>query len=616
MTIAASWDVDIASRWAIAMAEEFAGKGANMALGPGIGIARVPTAGRNFEYLCGEDPILGAKLVQPVVKGFQENGIMANAKHYINNEIETERMEVSANVDERTRFELYYPPFQAAVEAGVLSIMCSYNRINGIYACENPETLAHLRDIMGFEGWVISDWGAVHSTTPSIRAGLDVEMPYAYFYSPENLTFAMNDQSINMNDIDTSVARILSAMDALHWLDDTNKNNKKSAVKDDSLITKNVTSDAHNQLAREFASQSTVLVKNENHLLPLNINSLGECIAVIGDETIVSGDGSGSVVPPYIITTVQGIQNVIDAHATSPMLKIEVRYHDGKDIDSAVILAKQCSYTIVKASAYSTEGIDRSTLSLGDSQDQLISQIAIANPGNVVVVLNIPGAVLMPWIDQVHAVVIPFLPGQEAGNALADILFGKVNPSGRLPITIPNKDNEIAFTPEQYPGTGTPPQASYSEQLYIGYRWYDANNITPVFPFGHGLSYTQFSYSNLEVKTLVDLTTKNKFFLKDLMNMLTIQFSIQNIGSINGAEVPQLYLSYPINAQEPIRQLRAFSKIQVNAGTNESVTFSLTNRDIAIWNSNYHKWEMVPGMYTIYIGASSRDLRLEGQFTL
>jgi beta-glucosidase len=409
LTIAASWDTDLLYRWATAVAEEFAGKGANMALAPGIGIARVPTAGRNFEYLCGEDPILGAILVQPIVKGLQDNGIIADAKHYVNNEIESHRMLVSANVDERTRFELYYPPFQGAVDAGVLTVMCAYNRINDVYACNNEETLSHLRNVMGFKGWVVSDWTATKSTIGSLKAGMDMEMPYGIFYRAVNLEAKLAQGEITMEQIDRSVFRILNAMDKVGLFTRTPSGDP----------TANVTSEAHNQLAREIAAKSIVLLKNTNNLLPLQKESLGSCIAVFGDQSTVSGGGSGHVNPAYVISPAQGLTNALMG------TDVKVLYNDGSDLNAASDMAKQCSVAVVVVATSSSEGSDRDNLSFGGNQDKLVSTIAAVN-SNTVVIMNAPGAVLMPWINEVPAALMAFMPGQEAGNTFADVLFGFV----------------------------------------------------------------------------------------------------------------------------------------------------------------------------------------------
>lgn len=604
MTLAASWDEDLLGRWATALAQEFVAKGANMLLGPGIGIARVPNAGRNFEYLCGEDPVLGSVLVKPVVRNIQEQGILADAKHFVNNEIETHRMLVSANVDERTRFEIYYRPFQAAVDAGVLTIMCSYNRINDVYACQNEETLSHLRDILGFEGWIVSDWTATKSTVKSLKAGMDVEMPNGLFYNRLTLEKKLIDGDIDMKDIDASVRRILSALETVGILDRAPTGNPMA----------NVTSEAHNALAREAAAKSTVLLKNTNNVLPLNAQSLGDCVAVIGDADTVAGGGSGHVNGPYVITPAQGIVNALAGAGVSTT---KVLYNDGQDVNAAADLAKQCSVAVVVVATTSSEGSDRETLALSGNQDALIASVAAANP-KTIVSMNIPGAILMPWLDQVPAVLASWMPGQEAGNALADILFGKVNPSARLPVTMPNKDNEVGFTRSEFPGTGIPPEANYDETLLIGYRWYDAYNVTPRFPFGHGLSYTTFSYSQLQLTPLsakAEVLPSNRIEVRSLP-VVSLRFLVHNTGKVDGDEITQVYLAYPAAANEPPRQLRAFKKVSIPAGNHQEVTLSLKKDDCAVWNTEKDAWEILAGEYTVFVGASSRDLRLQATFTV
>jgi len=348
---------------------------------------------------------------------------------------------VSANVDERTRFEIYYPPFDASVRSGVLSVMCSYNRINDVHACQNNVTISNLKDTMGFDGWLMSDWDATHSTVDSVLAGLDQEFPIGLYYSNKALNSSLAAGNITEQQLDEKVLRILTAMFSIGLFD--------SPAAAEGHIAFNVTSDAHNQLAREVAGKATVLVKNDNSLLPFTLESLGgkSCVAVIGDVNTITGGGSGSVSAPYIISPAQGIQMALnqlaEAAGSSP---IPVRYDSGTNINSAATLAAECGAAVVVVATNSCEGSDRSTLSLGDAQNNLITSVAAACTTTVAVV-RCPGAVLMPWSEQVPAILVSWLGGQEAGNGLADILFGKINPSARLPVTMPNKDNEIGFTP-------------------------------------------------------------------------------------------------------------------------------------------------------------------------
>jgi beta-glucosidase len=591
------------------MSSEFKAKGVNLQLGPGIGIARVPTAGRNWEYLSGEDPFLGAALVQGVIKGIQDNGVIANAKHYINNEIEEHRMTMSAHVDERTRFEIYYPPFQAAVDAGILSVMCSYNRINDVYGCQNNETLSHLRDVMGFQGWIMSDWTATKSTVDSLKAGLDQEMPYGLFFSEQALNKRLSEGSITEDDINRSSLRILTAMYSVGLVDNP-------IVGDPNA---NVTSDAHNALARKIASEAVVLLKNKDSYLPLNSATFkaNDCIAVFGDQSKVSGSGSGSVSPAYVITPTEGLQSAL---ASVQISGVQVLYNDGTDLESVAALAQQCSVALVSVSTDAREGEDRENLSLGEAQDTLITTVAAHN-ARTIVSANVPGAVLLPWSDNenIAAILIAWYPGQEFGNALADVLFGKVNPHARLPMTFPNKDNEVGFSQRQYPGIGFPPTAYYTEELLIGYRWYDANNVQPLFPFGFGLSYTTFDYQFNSLRqdkvALSSKLIKNKPTSQyQVVNQLTL--TVANTGDRDGSEVVQLYIAYPKQAREPPKQLRNFVKLNVPQKESRQFTFSVTERDISIWNTDNHAWEIVPGEYSILIGSSSRDIYITKSFTV
>ena len=464
LNIASSFDPALAYRWAAAMADEFVSKGSNMNLSPGLGIARVPTAGRNFEYLCGEDPILGAMLGSEVVRGIQSKGIIANAKHFVNNEIERNRRTVSSTVNEKIRFQLYYPPFQAAIDAGVLSIMCSYNLINGKHACENEVTLNELRNIMGFKGFVISDWLATHSTVASLSAGLDQELPTGIYFSGAALQSALLIDEIRESQIDTSVLRILTSMYSIGLFDKS-----EDSVKGDPLA--DVTSAEHSALAREIAAKSIVLLKNSKNLLPLNKSKLRK-IGVFGDETTVSGGGSGHVTPghDHIVTATEGIKGaLIGYNVTVEYFKIPQDVHKSDGLIIASAFATQCDIVIVVVATNSGEGNDRISLELDPGFDDLVAALYLAN-ANTIVAVNTPGAVLLPWSDIVSTILICWMPGEEAGNGLADILFNNINPSARLPITLPNKNNEMEFTKEQYPGVGNPPVATYAEGLLIGYR--------------------------------------------------------------------------------------------------------------------------------------------------
>lgn len=579
ITVAATFDTTIARKWGEGMGQEFYDKGSNVQLGPGLCLARVPINGRNFEYLSGEDPFLGYHMVHNVITGIQSRNVIANAKHWVNNNQETNRHGDNAVVDERTRFEMYYPPFEGAIKAGLGSVMCSYNKINGNWSCENNGTLnTDLKERLGFTGWVMSDWGATHST--SINQGLDQEMPRGK-YMNDSLTAAVKAGSVSMATIDESIVRILTPMYAIGIFDHAKQWVNKSAHGAD------VTSAAHSLLARQVATAGSVLIKN-NGILPLS-NSVKK-VAILGTEATtptVHGGGSGHVTPTYIIKPLDGINERLSHNATTG---------DEKNIANAVAVAKAADVAVVFIATTSSEGRDRQNLSFPYQQEELVAAVIKAQPQTIVVCFN-PGAVLMPWAKNAAAVITMFMPGLEVGHSIADLLFGDVNPTGRLPITIPNIENEVQFTPAMYPGVdGT---STYSEKLLVGYRWYDSHDVAPHFPFGHGLSYTTFSYSNLKIE-------KEK-----------VTFTVTNSGNLPGAEVPQLYLGFPKSSGEPLLQLKEFQKTQIIAPKNKSViSFELPDRAFSVYDVDSHSWKKLSGDFTVHVGSSSRDIRLKGSITV
>ncbi|EGD72488.1 hypothetical protein PTSG_00514 [Salpingoeca rosetta] len=593
LTVAATWDLNAMKDWGTAMGKEFYDKGANIQLGPGLCVARVPVNGRNFEYLSGEDPFLGYTLVQPVIQGIQSQGVLANAKHYVQNNQETNRSGVSENVDERTQFEIYYPPFQGALDADVGSFMCSYNKINNVYSCENNQTLnVDLKDRLGSgkRFFVMSDWGATHST--SINEGLDQEMPGGTYMSTK-LKTAVQTGAVSQDTLDNSVLNVLTPLFAVGVFDSNNTNS----------ISNNVTSDAHNKLARQLSAKSHVLLKNDGNALPLNktIKNVGIFGAQGASSVTVHGGGSGSVVPPYVVTPMEGILAKMGLPPPPQPSKLPcdqcVYFADGTNQTEVVDIASKVDVALVFVSTTSSEGSDRPNLSLGNGQDELIDIVA-ARAAKTVVVATVPGAILTPWRNDVDAILVNFMPGQELGNAVADVLFGDENPAARLPLTFPNIDNEVGFTERQYPGLDNAAQAYYDEKLLVGYRWYDARGVTPAFPFGHGLSYTTFKYANLR-------STGN-----------AVSVDISNTGSRDGEEVVQLYLGFPSSAGEPPKQLKGFSRVLVSQGGARTVTFNLTDRDFSIWDTSSHAWKKVKGIFNVYVGASSRDIRLSGTLTV
>ena len=606
LTIAASWDVDAVYEWGVGTGREFYEKGANTMLGPGLCLARIPRNGRNFEYMSGEDPVLGRTMASAAVRGIQSQKVVATAKHFVMNNQETDRTTVSAEVDERTRFELYYPPFEGAIDADVGSVMCSYNKIHGMWSCENPDTLRELRSALGFKGYVMSDWMATHSA--SIMAGLDVEMPYNASMIPSIIKPALEAGTITLEAIRTSVVRILTPMFAVGVMDEP------LSAWDPAKRLRNVSTATSIASARHLSAQSTVLLKNANGVLPI---PQGKKVALVGfasGNAIVHGGGSGSVTASYVATPLAGITAAAGAGS-------EVHYNDGTNLTAAAELAQVCDYVIVFVGTLSSEGGDRTSLSLDDgcnvlegqcvgnahNQTQMVHAMAAAN-ARTIVVASVPGAVTMPWSQESHvaAIMVNFMGGQEAGNAIADVLFGKVNPSGKLPITFPNHENETRLTTAQWPGLPLAPAGAkigdysfYTEKLQVGYRYYDAHGISfsTGFPFGHGLSYTMFEYASLTVSA----------------TGMAVSFTVKNSGAVAGSEVAQLYIGYPPAAGEPPLQLKSFHKTKKLApGETAMVTLALTKRDFSIWDAQAHKWSMVQGTFELDIGSSSRDIRLRG----
>ncbi|KAG2173315.1 hypothetical protein INT43_004689 [Umbelopsis isabellina] len=626
VNVAATFDKSLASARATAMGVEFREKGVNVQLGPDVNMARVPEAGRNWEGF-GEDPYLTGVMGALTVQGIQDEGVIATAKHYILNEQEQDRTTVSdscssSNADDRTIHEVYAWPFARAVEAGVGSIMCSYNKINGVYACENDDTISRiLKDELKFKGFVQSDWAATMSGVPSALAGLDMTMPgditfgSGNSYFGGNLTEAVKNGSVPLSRVNDMATRIIAAWYKLGQ-DKKYPSIGVNFVNYTDAPFRNVQHD-HKKIIREVGAASTILLKNKGNTLPIKTP---KSIGIIGSDggpspgnfgpsacsdhgcdngTLAQGWGSGTAWFPYLVNPYQGIKS------RAPRNTKIVTSFDDYDLKKAASIAKSVEVPIVFVNADSGEGYiqvgdnplgDRANLSLWHGGDALIEAVADANP-NTIVVIHTVGAVMMPWLNKVKAVVNAGLPGQESGNSLADVLFGDVNPSGRLPYTIAKKPSDY------YAHAVNSLEIDYSEGLLIGHRYFDAHNIDPLFEFGYGMSYTKFSYNSLSVKAS--------------KSSVTVSAKITNSGKVAGAEVPQLYIGFPKSAGEPPKVLRGFEKLQLKAGKSGKVSFDLdVAKELSIWDTTDSKWKVVHGKYQVYVGASSRDIRLTGTFTL
>jgi beta-glucosidase len=601
---AATWNPALERRFGEAMGQEAYDKGINVMLGPGMNIARIATNGRNFEYF-GEDPFLAGRMVTQAIRGIQSNPVLAQAKHYAANNQEIDRMTVSAEIDERTMREIYLPAFEAAVKDGhAASLMCAYNRLHDTYACENRELLdGYLRRDWGFDGFVTSDWGATHSTVQSALAGLDMEMhatPSTYYN--DALKEAVESGKVPMARLNGMLRHIFVPMFRFGLFDHPPKEQPGA-------YTSQPSTPEHRALARRIAEEATVLLKNAGDILPLGqpsgrtIGVLGYAANPLGAAHTSGGGGSskGSGVPTPV-SPLEAIQQQAAAHGD------KVLYADGSSQADAQAVAQASDIVVVFAADSESEGDDRRDLGFRPGlcpfpvcvgvpfdQEAMIRSAAAANP-NTVVVVAAGAPVAMPWLNEVRAVVDQWYAGTENGNAIASILYGESNPSGKLPQTFPKALADMpARTPQQYPGKGG--HAIYSEGLKVGYRWFDSQGIEPLFPFGFGLSYTTFRYSSLKARARK-------------AHGATVAFDLANTGTRRGAEVAQVYVGFPAWTGEPPRQLKGFQKVDLVPGESTRVKIALDERAFSYWDPTTRDWRVGRGCYTIAVGGSSRDLPL------
>ena len=584
--VAATWDTAAEQEYGHVIGAEQAAKGSTVDLGPTINIVRDPRWGRAFESI-GEDPYLAGQLAAADIRGVQSAGTMAQVKHYAVYNQETNRNSPSDNavVSTEAEQEIYLPAFQAAVQQGAASsVMCSYSYINGTAACQNPYTLSTvLRQQFGFTGFVTSDWGATHSTAASANAGLDMDMPGNDGYYGSALQSAVTSGQVSQATINSAVSDILTEMFGFGMFD-------KVATGSPSAVATNSTDQAD---ATQLAEEGTVLLKNSGSVLPLT--SSDKSIAVIGADASSSpqtdGGGSAGVNSSGTVSPLQGIQAAAPSGTT-------VTYNDGSSDSSAASAAAAASVAVVFANLGESEGSDLTSIDLGTTQDNLITSVAAANP-NTIVVLNTGSAVTMPWLSSVKGVLEAWYPGQEDGTAIANVLFGSYDPSGHLTVTFPTSLSQVpASTAAQWPGTGGTVQ--YSEGVDVGYRWYDSQSLTPLFPFGYGLSYTTFSFSNLHVGALT------------AGGAATVTATVTNTGSRSGADVAQLYVTDPSASGQPPLQLEGFQRVNLAAGASTTVTFPLTQQNLQYWNSSSNAWATSTGNYTVSVGDSSASLPLTG----
>ncbi|KAJ6582804.1 glycoside hydrolase family 3 protein [Mycena sp. CBHHK59/15] len=644
INVAATFNRTLMRQRGVAMGAEFRGKGVNVALGPMMNLMRSPAAGRNWEGF-GGDAYLSGEGAFETITGMQSQGVQATAKHFVNNEQEHFRTTSSSNVDDRTQHELYTIPFLRSVQAGVAAIMCSYNLINGTYACENDKTLnGILKGELGFQGYVMSDWGGTHSTAPAALSGLDMTMPGSpapgsdSSFFGANLVAAVQNGTVPQSRVDNMALRILAAW-YLVGQDDgyppVNFDSRDNSAPDDEQV--NVQAN-HKVLIREIGQASTVLLKNVNAALPFkNIKTIG----VIGngagpssrgpngysnragdDGVLAMGWGSGTANFPYLITPLDAIM----ARAAQDGSTVFSTLSD-TDLAAAATVASGKDVALVFITADSGEGGglvegnagDRNDLQAWHSGDALVQQVAQFSANTIVVVNSVGPIVMEAWIDHpnVTAVVWSGLPGQEAGNSVTDILFGAYNPSGRLPYTIGKSINDYAAQVIYTSGGATVVPIPYSEGIFLDYRHFDAAGIAPRFEFGFGLSYTTFAYSHLSISGTPrggQAPTGPGSSLDPWLQspVVTVRFTLRNSGQVAGHEIPQLYISLPASTTSPPRILRGFDSVFLAPGKSCVVSLQLSRFDLSTWDVVSQRWQVPAGKIGVSIGASSRDIRLSG----
>jgi beta-glucosidase len=592
---AATWNLKLAWAYGDVIGRELRDQQYNVSLGGGVDITREPRNGRNFEYQ-GEDPVLAGKMLAQFVKGLQSNHVIGDVKHYAFNDQETGRGIGNVLLGKRAARETDLLAFEIAVEEGQPGMaMCSYNKLNGDWACENSYLLTDvLKKAWGFQGFVLSDWGGTHSTAKAALAGLDNEEPGGNFFGAA-LKKAVESGEVPIARLDDMVHRIVRTEFAAGIVDDPPKGRVVDPFRGADT-------------AQEIAEQAMVLLKNAGNQLPLNAATV-KSIALIGshaDTGMISGGGSAQVDAPGSGPSPWGRPVWFP---TSPMKairakapKAKVEYNDGTDLAAAAALAKSSEVSIVFVNQPTSEGSDLPTLTLPGDQDKLVNAVAAAN-SHTIVVLETGGAAAMPWIGQVSAAIEAWYPGIRGEVALANILFGDVNPTGKLPVGFAKSDADlphpqIAGPPpppaNQPPGRGrmAPFDIDYSEGLKVGYKWFDAEKKEPLFAFGYGLSYTTYAYSGL--KAGIDSVT----------------FTVRNTGKRAGAEIAQVYAGLPAAAQEPPKRLVAWEKIPLAPGESKTVTLAIDPKFLSVFNEEKDGWELLPGEYQFFVGGSSRSTPL------
>lgn len=611
---AATWNPELAEKGGVMIGKEARDSGFNVQLAGGVNLVREPRNGRNFEY-GGEDPWLAGVMVGAQIRGIQSNKIISTIKHYALNAQETGRFVVSSNIGEAAARTSDLLAFQFAIEqSDPHSVMCAYNRYNGTYACENDWLLnTVLKKDWGYKGYVMSDWGAAHSSAKAANAGLDQESAgdafdkQPFFAAPLKADLAAG--RVSQARIDDMARRVLRALFASGAVD-------HPVPKPTSHDLPAATLAAHAKVTQADAEEGIVLLKNDGDLLPLA--KTAKTIAVIGahaDVGVLSGGGSSQVYPAGG-RAVKGLEPAtwpgpVIYYPSSPLKALQARYpnarivyDDGTDPARAAKLAAESELALVFADQWTTESVDVETLNLPKNQDATIDAVASANKKTVVVLIT-GGPVVMPWLDKVGAVVEAWYPGTAGGEAIARVLTGEVDASGRLPVTFPKS---VADLPRpKLDGDPKKPDDLFDvnydiEGAAVGYKWYDLKKIEPLFAFGHGLSYSRFAYSNLKAAAVGD--------------KVTVSFDVKNVGARAGKDVPQVYVSPKAGGWEAPKRLAAFKKVSLAPGATQRVTLTVDPRLLATWDEKAHGWSIAAGQYDVALGSSSRTLTATTPVTL
>jgi beta-glucosidase len=610
--MASSWDPDAAHLYGSVIGRELRDEGFNMSIGGGVDLIREPRNGRNFEY-ASEDPVLSGIMVGELAMGVQANQVMGDIKHYVLNDQETGRNTLDAVLNKRAMQETDLLAFQIAIGmAKPAGVMCSYNRVNGDYACENDYTLNEvLKKDWGFKGFVLSDWGGTHSTVKAAMAGLDMEQPGDKYFG-EPLKQAVMDGKVPQARLDDMVHRIVREMFA-------------NGVIDHPPVRRVVDPFKGRDDAKKIEEESIVLLKDEGGILPLTAGA-GKTIAIIGghaDESVLSGGGSAQVDAPG--GTAGGSKWGEPVYfPSSPMRYVKeqagdgatIRFDAGTDLEHAAKTAASAQVAIVFVTQWMSEGMDRPTSSLPMNQDALVDAVAKANP-NTIVVLETGGPVTMPWSAKVKGIVEAWYPGIGGGEAIANVLYGRVNASGKLPVTFAEKDSDLPHPQvtgltAKTSNNGMDAGADFGEQaknftvdyntegMLVGYKWFEVKDKTPLFPFGFGLSYTSFAYSGLKVTP----------------DAQSVSFEVKNTGARAGDEIAEVYVTMPKSAGEPFRKLAGFVRVPLAAGASEAVTVKLQPRVLEVFSVEKNGWEQPGGEYKVEVGGSSTMLPLKEEVSL